>query len=110
MHHNNKRIKIFTYFLLAALTISQSFGQKQYSEERNSIIEKRIEYTLENSNADEADYLILFDNLNYYYDHPLNLNKAVVEDLQSLGLLNDIQILDLIKHRKNVGSQTKGIP
>lgn len=103
MHHNNKRIKIFTYFLLAALTIGQSFGQKQYSEERNSIIEKRIEYTLENSNADEADYLILFDNLNYYYDHPLNLNKAGVEDLQSLGLLNDIQILDLIKHREKFG-------
>ncbi|MFN5909748.1 MAG: hypothetical protein ACK45H_00295, partial [Bacteroidota bacterium] len=41
--------------------------------------------------------------LNYFFDHPMNLNSASEEELEDLGLLTDIQISDLILHRKLYG-------
>lgn len=67
-------------------------------EEKTEIIEKRIEYIGENLEDESIDFTALFDELGYYYDHPINLNKANLDELSRLYLLNEVQINALLTH------------
>ncbi|MCP3932121.1 MAG: helix-hairpin-helix domain-containing protein [Bacteroidetes bacterium] len=63
-----------------------------------------LEDYLQNTGSEGAfDYNTLFEALEIYRDHPLNLNEADEEDFRELGLLTDIQILDLISYRNQMG-------
>ncbi|MBE7170026.1 MAG: helix-hairpin-helix domain-containing protein [Williamsia sp.] len=42
--------------------------------------------------------------LNYFSRHPLNLNKAGKEDLEELGLINEIQVNQLLTYRRMLGN------
>ncbi len=65
-------------------------------------IEDRIESVAET--ADEsADFTELAENLKYFSRNPINLNFTTMEQLQRLGLLNDIQINNLLTHIKKNG-------
>ena len=71
-------------------------------EEKNDIIEQRIEYI--GGDNESIDYSTLFDNLYYYYDHPVNLNNTKQLDvLLELGLLSEIQVVNLKKHIETTG-------
>ena len=69
------------------------------------IIEQSIETIAENSEEDaDIDYTTLFDQLSFYYEHPINLNrKNIVDDLQQLRILNDFQINAIKNHIKRNG-------
>jgi len=60
-------------------------------------LEDRIENIAENTDA-EIDYSSLTENLKYFQRHPINLNRTDRAELQELGLLNDIQIDNLLRH------------
>jgi len=51
----------------------------------------------------EVDFTDLYYWLSYYYDNPLNLNKASAENLENLYILSHSQIQALQEHRKNFG-------
>ncbi|MEI6123521.1 MAG: hypothetical protein WCQ95_07815 [Bacteroidota bacterium] len=51
----------------------------------------------------EIDISDMVANLEYYQKHPINLNHTDYEELAGLGLLNDIQINNLLEHIKNNG-------
>ena len=89
---------ILLFFLgFASLGYSQT-----KSEEKNEIIEQRIEYI--GGDNESIDYSTLFDNLYYYYDHPVNLNQTKqVDVLLELGLLSEIQVVNLKKHIEENG-------
>ncbi len=67
------------------------------------IIQQQLENIAENTENEEADYTNLLDALNYYREHPINLNKANREELQELQLLSDIEINNLLKHIEKTG-------
>lgn len=67
-------------------------------DEKNKIIEQRVEYLVDNAEESDVDYTTIFEQLAYYFDKPLNLNRASLSDLESLSLLNDIQINNLLNH------------
>jgi len=94
----NLKSHILLFFLgFASLGYSQT-----KSEEKNEIIEQRIEYI--GGDNESIDYSTLFDNLYYYYDHPVNLNQTKqVDVLLELGLLSEIQVVNLKKHIKENG-------
>ena len=94
----NLKSHILYFFLgFASLGYSQT-----KSEEKNEIIEQRIEYI--GGDNESIDYSTLFDNLYYYYDHPVNLNQAKqVDVLLELGLLSEIQVVNLKKHIEENG-------
>ena len=72
--------------------------KKQY------IIEQTIENIAENSEDENIDYTTLFDQLNYYYEHPINLNRKEIKfDLEQLMLLDQFQIKSLINHKEKYG-------
>ncbi len=51
----------------------------------------------------EFDITDLISGLEYYRKHPVNLNTADYEDLQKLGILDDIRIKNLLDHIKKNG-------
>ena len=87
--------------IIALLILSGSFNL--YSQEKKEVIQTRIEFISEQLEAESVDLTDVIAQLSYYYDRPLNLNSANVEELQSLSLLTDIQINDLMLHRKLFG-------
>lgn len=73
------------------------------SQTRNEVIQNRIEFISEQLEVEEIDLTDLVDQLNYYYERPMNLNIATTEQLRSLQLLTDIQINDLLLHIQRFG-------
>lgn len=70
---------------------------------RENVIERLVETISENNEENEIDYTALLEDLNYFYDHPLNLNAATREQLQQLYLLTDYQITSLFNYRRKYG-------
>ncbi len=69
-----------------------------FPQEKTDIIQQRIEFIGEQAGQEEIDLTTILDQLNYYFEHPLNLNFASYEDLENLGLLNEFQIKNLLLH------------
>lgn len=92
-----KRINLF--LLLATCW----FTAHLHAQERNEIIQQRIEFISEQNESEQMDLTNLFDQLNYYFEHPLNLNMADADELRTIGILSEVQITDLLLHRKQYG-------
>ncbi|MNV05884.1 hypothetical protein D3C71_962370 [compost metagenome] len=89
----NRLLLIFFFFCCF-----WSFGQ-----ERNEIIQQRVEFIAEQSESEELDLTNIFDQLNYFFDHPINLNSTNPDELRSLGLLTEVQITDVLLHIERFG-------
>jgi hypothetical protein len=87
--------------LIFVFTLIVSFSG--FSQTKSEIIQQRIELISEQLETEELDLTDLLEALNYYYDHPINLNNTSIEELNSLGILTDIQIADLFLHLKQFG-------
>lgn len=72
-------------------------------EEKQQIIEQRIEFIGESLEDSDIDLTTYFDDLYIYYEQPLNLNTATQEELMRLHLLSDIQIISILNYRQNYG-------
>jgi len=78
-----------------------SFGQEDI--EKSQIIQQRIEYLAESLGSEDIVLTQITEDLDYYYEHPINLNQSSTEDLEALNLLNDIQINALTLYKKKFG-------
>ncbi len=87
----------FKYHLILFFLIISIFS---FSQEKSEILQQRIEFIAETNENEEIDLTTIMDQLNYFLEHPLNLNFASEDELESLGLLNEIQIRDLVLHRQ----------
>lgn len=97
----NIHLRICAFIVLFFM---QDFLYAQSKEDdKNQIIEERIEYLSETDEEPDADYTTIFDQLSHYFDKPLNLNKASLDELESLGLLSSIQINNLLRHIEKNG-------
>lgn len=85
-------------FLLLLFSYSQFFGQ-----ERSEVIQQGIEFISEQLQSEDLDLTNFIEQLNYYYDNPININATTGEDLDELNLLSSVQINDLLLHRKAFG-------
>jgi len=89
--------------LLIISLIVSGIAFSQEDEERDRIIEKRIEFigeNLENSSIDLTTYL---EDLYYYYDNPINLNQTNFDELSKLLILTDNQIYGILNYRNKYG-------
>ena len=75
-----------------------------FSQERSEIIQQRIEFISEQLQSEDLDLTNYIEQLNYYYDNPINLNATSGEELEELNLLSTIQINALLLHRKAFGN------
>ena len=65
-------------------------------------IEERIENLVQTAGED-IDFTEIADNLKYYSENPLNINRVGKEELMQLGLLTEIQVNNLLKHIEKNG-------
>lgn len=93
------RIKNWCLLFLSFLTIS-IYG---FTQDRETIIQQRIEFISEQLETEEIDLTNLVEILYYRLDQPLNINVASRLELEELGLLTEIQISDLLLHRQKFG-------
>lgn len=80
-----------------------SFGSFLFAQERNEIIQQRVEFIAEQAESEELDLTNIFDQLNYFYDNHINLNHTDPDELRALGLLTEVQITDVLLHVERFG-------
>ena len=85
---------VITLFVTLPLV---SFSQKK--ELKNDVIQQRIEFIAQQYESSTIDFSNLIEILTYYFDHPLNINTASQEELESLNLLTPFQTRTLINYR-----------
>ena len=94
----------FKYFCFACWCFASSLTLLSQSEEnKHEIIQQRIEYLSENLEIEDIALEQITEDLYYFIDHKINLNKSNGEDLKALLLLTDIQIVALINYKKQFG-------
>jgi len=89
--------------LLLFLCLFLNSRSQEIDDDKKSIIEQRLDFLLDVNEGGDADLTTLFEQLEIYYDKPINLNQANHSKLNDLGLLNDIQINNLLNHIKENG-------
>jgi hypothetical protein len=89
---------IFLIFCFATKTLLSQIPVRTFENEIND----KIENIAENTEQD-LDYSDLIENLNFFYNNPLNLNNANTNELYKLKLLNDNQINNLIDYINKYG-------
>jgi len=77
------------------------FGQRE--EEKQAIIEQRIEFIGESLEDSDIDLTTYFDDLFAFYDAPINLNNTTQEELMRLHLLTDLQIVSMLHYLESYG-------
>lgn len=87
------------FFLLVLISISNLV----LSQDKSEIIQQRIEFISERFQSENMDLINIVEQLNFYYEHPINLNFTDGIELEDLGLLTSVQISDLVLHRKLFG-------
>ena len=91
------------HFFSCVIGVLTSIMSVAQFDQKNEIIQQRIEYLAENLELEDVVLEQITEELYYFIHHPINLNKTDGENLKQLGLLTDVQILSLINHRKKNG-------
>ena len=87
---------VVIFFILTHSAYSQQPIQVQ------EIIESLIE-EIANTTDRELDYTIIFEDLLYFYNNPININRTSIEELEKLQILNDFQIKSLQSYIERTG-------
>ena len=74
------------------------------AQDKGEIIQQRIEFISEQLQSENLDLTNIIEQLNFYFDYPINLNSTQGQELEELNLLSDVQINDLLLHRKAFGN------
>jgi len=86
----------------------QSFAQEPVQKDSlketgdYELLKQKIENIAENA-EENTDYTTLLDQLNYFSEHPVNLNSATYSELKELSLLSELQIQSLLGHIEKNG-------
>ncbi len=88
---------------LCLIIISMLISNLVSSQELPQEIWDQVELFLEDR-EDGVDLSVLFDRYKIYYENPQDINHLSYDDLQDLGLLSDIQIIDLLAHKQKYGN------
>tara|TARA_R110002050_G_scaffold290260_3_gene443839 strand:+ start:4789 stop:6867 length:2079 start_codon:yes stop_codon:yes gene_type:complete len=87
--------------ILAFWVPTQAFSQEK--ELKNDVIQQRIEFIAQQYESSTIDFSNLIEILTDYFDHPLNINTATLEELESLNLLSPFQMRTLLNYRIKKG-------
>ena len=98
-----KIIKTYIFIIFTLIFLTQATYAQEESQ-NNNLIANIIEDFLESTDAENFDYNTIFENLNYFFDNPLNINSVSDIELKDLYLLNEVQITDFLNYRKQFGA------
>lgn len=89
---------VFLWLLIGFAAAAQTNNQQ-----KQEIIQRITERWIENNEA-LADYTDMLAQLEYCYDHKINLNTSTRDELQVLVFLSQAQIEALLHHREEFGN------
>ncbi len=92
------KYNVILFFCLQFAT-SSSYAQDTIPSE----LEQKFENLAENFENEEEDYTSLLENLEFFRQNQINLNNTSASELRELGLLDDIQINNLLAHIEKNG-------
>ncbi len=75
------------------------FSQSIKTEQYKFLIEKYIE-----NDESNADYTDLFDQIDYYFNHPININNSTIDELVKIPLMNPQKANAIVKHIQIYGA------
>ncbi len=93
---NSNFLPVFLIFVMMGIGFPQVVLAQDKDTKQD--VQQRIENIAEDADNEEIDYTILLDELQYFQEHPLNLNFTDRDELSKLELLSDIQINFLLDH------------
>ena len=93
-------MKAFAFAVLS-IVCAESFAQ---DDEKQRIIERRIEFIGENLEDSDLDLTAFLDEMYHFLEEPINLNQTHFEELSRLHLLSDVQMQSIINYRNNYGA------
>lgn len=108
MNTDKKSAGIIVFSVISVLFFSfESLAQEPVQKDsargsEDDLLKEKIENVAETS-EENADMTSLLEQLNYFSEHPINLNSATFSALKELTLLNDILINALLDHIKQNG-------
>jgi len=79
---------------------------KAFSQQEDSLVNSAsnvLEDYVENQELESFDYNTIFENLEAFRSHPININTASREDLRQLIFLTEQQIDQIVEHRNRYG-------
>ncbi len=83
---------------ILSLVLALSFpAWAQQYKPGQQVIENVVE-KIASTSDEELDYTEITEDLEYFYEFPLNLNSATIEELEKLVILNDFQIKNLLSY------------
>ncbi len=88
------RVAVIIILLCVCCT---SFAQDN-SPVINAIIEEITEYMAENEESENIDIDQIYDDLQYLYEHKINLNTATRDQLERLPFLSKVQIENILAY------------
>ncbi len=89
------KIWLFVFILLSTISMAQETDKTNMLE---AIIESQLD------NMDEETYAsLVIEDLEYFAEHPININATNATELSRLYLLNDIQIENLLNYIHEFG-------
>jgi len=95
-----KKFILFLSFLWTFNLLAQTNSEI----EKARIIEETVELIVQDGDISDADFTTLFDELDSYFDNPININTATLNQLTDLRLLNQLQIAEFLRYRKQYGN------
>jgi hypothetical protein len=90
--------------ILLVISLVTVFSAYSQEEQKQRIIEQRIEFIGDNLEDSDIDLTTFFDELYFFYDNPINLNQTNFEELKRLGLLSDVQIQSILNYKEKHGN------
>ena len=90
-------MRSFFFILLSCFSIAC------YTQELPSTTQQQLENIAEANDEDLRDDNLL-QQLDYFKKHPININVATTEELQSLKTITDLQIGNLLRYRNLLGN------
>lgn len=98
-----------TQILLIVLPILVPFFAQAQDESIEDLIPasslEAIEDFFQNTESEgDFDFNAIFEQLEGYLGRPLNLNRAEEAELRELGLLTDVQVINLLRHIQETGN------
>ncbi|MGN6294756.1 MAG: ComEA family DNA-binding protein [Chitinophagaceae bacterium] len=87
---------------ITVLAASAFFIQPVFSQDIPVQLQQQLE-SFASANEEETEDDTYWQQLEKFSRHPLNLNSADAEDLKELGVLNELQIENLLRYRNLFG-------
>lgn len=91
------RFRQFIWLPILMLSTVNCFAQTD-----NEIVNNYIERYIETS-TDQIDIQQFASDILYFFDNPVNLNKASADDLFRAPFISNFQAIDILNHRKKFG-------